>query len=290
MKKLITKFISIYVNSTATLFPDYNSKLIFKLICHVQRIPISKQAIAFFEEGNTTMLETSHKPVALHKWGNGSKNILFLHGWRSNSKQWLPYVDQLNLEEFTIYALDAPGHGLSEGNHLNLELYRQCIEKSIKYIGDVQTVVSHSLGSLAVSYTYLHNPKINIDSFIITGSPGAMQDILEYAKNLLSLSRKANRNLKKKIDGILHMPIENITLEEFFSKVNKPLLVIHEKSDVVTPLAVIEKALQNKNYIQRLFTNGQDHMLKGEETIESTIQFIKNPLCTLKNSKYAGAI
>lgn len=276
MNRLFLKFISSYVNATAGLFPAYNGNLIFKLVCNVKNPPLKPKTKAFFETGSITMIPTTHKDVALHQWGSGPKNLLFLHGWRSNAKQWKAYVDQLDLTEYTIYALDAPGHGSSPGTHLNLELYRYAIEQTVTHIGNVHCVICHSLGSLAISYAYLYNKDLSVSAYIIMGSPGSMQDILDYSRDMLSLSRKAIHNLRNKIDTIIKIPLETVTLEQFFMKVDKPTLVIHENSDNITPASLIKQALEGKSHIQSLYTKGQDHMLKGQETIDRITTFIKN--------------
>ena len=196
MKKLITQLIGSYINLTAPLAPRYNGDLIFKLVCSVNSPPLIPKTKAFFDFGTTTLLPTTHKDVALHAWGTGEQNLLFLHGWQSNAKQWQAYVEQLDLNKYTIYALDAPGHGSSLGSHLNLELYRYAIEQAINHIGEVHCVICHSLGSLAMSYAYLYHPKVAVSSYVIMGSPGAMNDILEYSRNILSLSRKGMTVIK----------------------------------------------------------------------------------------------
>lgn len=275
MEKRILKLIGLYLNATV-IFPKYNREFLFKLLCKVKTPPLKSTTIAFFETGTTIFLPTSRKTnVALHHWGEGPKKLLFLHGWKSNSKQWQPYVDQLDLNEYTIYALDAPAHGASQGNHLNVEFYRESIQLAVNYIGEIDCAICHSLGCLSTSYAYLLNQHILIKSYIIMGAPSGVDAILVYFKEMLSLSQKAIKNLRIKIDNVLKLPFDEVTLQQFFKKVDVPCLVIHETSDYVTPIVPIKAAIEHLPHIDRLYTNHQDHMLKEQETIDTIKEFLK---------------
>lgn len=275
MEKLALKLMGLYLNTTV-IFPKYNRELLFKLLCKVKTPPLKSTTIAFFETGTTLFLPTSRKTkVALHSWGKGDKKLLFLHGWKSNSKQWQPYVEQLDLNEYTIYALDAPAHGASLGNHLNVEFYRESIQLAVNHIGKIDCAICHSLGCLSTSYAYLLNQNIPISSYIIMGAPSGVDAILVYFKDMLSLSQKAIKNLRIKIDNVLKLPFDEVTLQQFFKKVDTPCLVIHETSDYVTPIAPIRTAIEHLPHIDRLYTNHQDHMLKEQETIDTIKEFLK---------------
>lgn len=269
-KKIIGKLLNI----TAPLLPKKNRELAFKLLCKVDRVPISQDSAAFFNTADTIFIEVGIQKIAVHKWGNGKKNILFLHGWMSHSKRWKPYIKGLDLNEYTIYSIDAPAHGLSTGKSLNIEAYRLGVATAIEKIGAIETLICHSLGSLVGAYMYLSNPKIDINSYIIMGAPSGMDSIFGFFQEMIGLSAKALKNLGIKVDSLLKVPSEELTMANFFRNVNVPVLVIHEKSDAITPFSEIEKALKHNDKIITFFTTGQDHNLTGKQTVKKAIQFI----------------
>jgi esterase/lipase len=221
-------------------------------------------------------LDIDGHSAVLHQWGTGPKKVLFLHGWMSNSQRWLPYANQLDKNDYTIYALDAPGHGMAKGNHLNVEIYRNALEQSLAIIGSIDTLVCHSLGSLVGGYAYLNRNEIPVKRFVIMGSPSGMDAIFVYFEQLLGLSKRAIENLEGKINSVLKLPHKEISQVQFFQRVNQPLLVIHEKSDRITPFEPIRLASEGNKSIETFFTQGQDHNLKGPDTVARVIQFIKN--------------
>lgn len=53
--------------------------------------------------------------INFRKVGKGKKTLVFLHGWGGSWQSWAPIIEKLtiNNKQFTIYALDLPGFGLS---------------------------------------------------------------------------------------------------------------------------------------------------------------------------------
>lgn len=276
MKKLLYRSVGLFLNSTATILPSWNGKLAFTLLCQVQNPPLRDSAKAFLGSAKTRYLSLSKDNAALHSWGTGTKHLLFVHGWKSNASQWKQYVAQFDLNTYTIHALDAPAHGLSSGNHFNIELYREAISKAVYQIGSVDTMVHHSLGGLAGSYAILHNPELPVSKVIIMGAPSGMDAIFGYYKERLHLSPKTISNLHLKISQVVKIPLSDIQLKTFFAKAEQPILVIHEASDTITPIAPIKQALQEYPHIKTHFMTGQDHRLREQPTIFAVKSFIQN--------------
>lgn len=276
MKKIILRSLGIFLNCTAHLLPTWNGHFAFTLLCTVQQSSLRPKTRAFYDTASSVSLSLSRDNAVLHSWGTGTKNLLFLHGWQSNASQWKPYVEQFDLDIYTIHALDAPGHGLSSGQHLNVELYREAISKAVYRIGSVDTMIHHSLGSLAGSYAYLHDPLLPVSKYIIMGAPSGMDAIFNYFEERLKLSKKTLENLQLYISKIVKLPISDIQLKMFFAKADKPVFVIHERSDAIAPITPIQTALLSHPHIKTEFMTGQDHRLREQPTIFAVKAFIQN--------------
>ena len=277
-KKTILKTLGAFINITAPLFPKWNREYSFKLLCKVNRVGISEKGKAFFERGTQHFFTIEDEKVALHKWGTGSKTLFFVHGWMSNSQRWQPYVDSLDLSQYTAYALDAQGHGMSNGTSLNIEIYRKAVAKSLKFIGPIDTVVGHSLGSLVIGYTYLVNPNLNVNRYVIMGSPAGMHAIFEYFKVMLNLNSKAIDNLLIKVNEVLKISVDSISMHQFFAKIDKPTLVVHEKTDMVTPFEPILNGVKQNKDLSTYYTEGFGHNLEDHAVVDRVIDYITTPI------------
>ncbi len=276
MKQLITKSIGVFLNAAAVIAPSWAANFAFNLLCKVRRAGISEKGKAFFEKATQHTLLLEKNSAVLHKWGSGPKNILFLHGWESNSQRWLPYYNMLEKEKYTIYALDAPGHGMSGGNKLNVEVFRQAIEAALARIGPIDTIIGHSLSNTAVGYCYVMNPNVDVKKFIVMGAASGMDAVFTYFKEILGLSRRSVANLSKKVNTIFKIPHQEVKLMSFLDKVTQPVLLIHDKNDAVTPFKPIENILKKHPKINTYITCGLKHDLKAEEVYTKVIAFINS--------------
>ena len=276
MKQLITKSIGFFLNAAAVIAPGWAANFAFNLLCKVRRAGISEKGKAFFKKATQHTLLLEKNSAVLHKWGSGPKNILFLHGWESNSQRWLPYYNMLEKEKYTIYALDAPGHGMSGGNKLNVEVFRQAIEAALARIGPIDTIIGHSLSNTAVGYCYVMNPNVDVKKFIVMGAASGMDAVFTYFKEILGLSRRSVANLSKKVNTIFKIPHQEVKLMSFLDKVTQPVLLIHDKNDAVTPFKPIENILKKHPKINTYITCGLKHDLKAEEVYTKVIAFINS--------------
>ena len=276
MKQLITKSIGVFLNAAAVIAPGWAANFAFNLLCKVRRAGISEKGKAFFKKATQHTLLLEKNSAVLHKWGSGPKNILFLHGWESNSQRWLPYYNMLEKEKHTIYALDAPGHGMSGGNKLNVEVFRQAIEAALARIGPIDTIIGHSLSNTAVGYCYVMNPNVDVKKFIVMGAASGMDAVFTYFKEILGLSRRSVANLSKKVNTIFKIPHQEVKLMSFLDKVTQPVLLIHDKNDAVTPFKPIENILKKHPKINTYITCGLKHDLKAEEVYTKVIAFINS--------------
>ena len=274
MKTTITKIVGFLINSTASIFPNWNGQVAFKLLCKVQRGGVSERGRRFLATSQKKYLKVDGHNAVLHCWGNGPKKVLFLHGWMSNSQRWQPYISQLDTEQYSVYALDAPGHGLATGNHLNVEIYRQALVQTVEQTGPLDTLVCHSLGSLVAAYAFLYNNSLPINKYVIMGSPSGMDAIFTYFQELLGLSAKAIDNLDSVVNSVLRLPHHEINIANFFNFVKKPVLVIHDTADTITPISPIKKAIKQHDLLETFFTSNLKHDLKSEEVYERVIEFI----------------
>ena len=190
------KFSSLLLNSTAFICTKYNGRLAFKLLCKVKRTHKEESANFFLDAATVTKLREDSFEGTVYKLGTGSKNILFLHGWKSHSARWAPVVELLDLEEYTCYALDAPAHGRSAGDSMHLEIYRKFVVQTITQAGGMHAIVAHSLGGLITAYAFLTDPQLPVNRFIITGAPAGMQSIYDFFQYIVKLNDVV---MKKKI-------------------------------------------------------------------------------------------
>jgi len=278
MKQLISLLLN-----TSTILNSWNGRVAFKILCKVKRISITSQGNDFLNKASITKLNIDNYEATIYKYGTGSKNLIFLHGWMSNSQHWEDYLEEINLEKYTCYLIDAPGHGRSGGNSLNLEIYRNFFIRLIKDLKTVDTVIGHSLGSMVIAYAYLVNPNLSVDKIVITAAPSGMQAVYDFFKRVLNLKTAVINNMDDYISNhITQISARDISLKSFFNSVDKPVLVIHDNIDKICPINFIQKEVELQSDIELLITHGLGHDLKSKEVYQTVNNFIINNKKTTK--------
>lgn len=105
-----------------------------------------------------TLLSSDQHPIHYVSLGQG-QTVVFLHGWTSGAREWLPFASELSASHHVI-CWDARGHGkhTPPGNDLMtisqmaLDLDRLLAEHDLHDV----VLVGHSMGAL-ISWEYIRN-------------------------------------------------------------------------------------------------------------------------------------
>ncbi len=123
-----------------------------------------------------------------YKTGTGKKTLVFLHGWGGSWQSWAPIMNKLK-SDFTVYAVDLPGFGLTflpKPYHLDdytLELADFLKSKKL----DKPVLVGHSFGGQIVAKFALKYPEklsklVLVDAAVIRNNSKQMERYIKFAK------------------------------------------------------------------------------------------------------------
>lgn len=278
MKKVIFKLTGTYLNTLSIINRSYAGKVGYQIFCRPMRVKMKAKQLDFLNTANKFNLDFNGDNIQAYKWGNGPKKILFLHGWQSHTYRWKQYIEALSKDDYTIYAFDAPGHGLSEGNLLNVVLYSSVVRQFIKEAGAMDYVVGHSVGGFTALYTISHYPEVLIGKAVIMGSPGDASDFVTFYSSALSLTNRAVTAMTDYFQNALGYPIGYYTLDRFSKNLSLPGLVIHDAEDKDAPVHYAD--LLNKQWPQATYirTEGLGHNLKSKEVVDAVVNFINEEI------------
>ena len=82
------------------------------------------------------------KIVCLYQWSGNGPKIMLMHGWSGRASNFFKIIEKLIIEDYDVYAFDAPAHGESSGVTTNIPEFIHCLQ------------------TLTVSYTHLTLPTI----------------------------------------------------------------------------------------------------------------------------------
>ncbi|HEY8936972.1 MAG TPA: alpha/beta hydrolase [Cyclobacteriaceae bacterium] len=274
MKKIIPTLAGIYINLMAYILPSVAARHGFRLFCRPFRTPLKDYQKQFLHSADMFTFEHDGLAIQAYRWGNGAKKILFLHGWESHTFRWKAYIESLSKDEYTVYAMDAPGHGLSEGNFLSVPYYSLAIQQLLGSIGEVYTVVCHSVGSFAMLHAFHQQKELPVAKLILMAPPDEASDFIEFYQQTLKLSDKSVTLILDYFTKVFGNPITHYSTSKFAGDVTIPGLIIHDTDDKETPYRYGVAIHNNWPLSKLVTTSGLGHNLKSKSVIAEVVNFI----------------
>jgi pimeloyl-ACP methyl ester carboxylesterase len=275
MKKIITKVLGAYLNTLAQVAPKKAARDGFYLFCRPFRPKLTDYHKRFLQTADQFSFEHDGINIQAYRFGNGPRKVLFLHGWQSHTFRWKAYIDALDKDEYTVYAFDAPGHGLSAGSYLNVPFYGNIITQLIETIGNVHAVVGHSLGSFSTLYMLHQKPNANVGRVILMAPPGEANDFIEFYQNMLGLNQSTMNLIHEYFTNEFSKPITWFSTTRFAESINIPGLIIHDKEDREAPYHYAERIKRVWPNAKLITTEGLGHNLKSPDVVKMVTGFLE---------------
>lgn len=272
--KNIARLIGWYLNTLAWISPREAGKRGFNVFCTPVPPPVKDHHRAYFETAAMDSFDHNGSKIQTYRWGTGPRTVLFLHGWQSHSFRWKNYIDAFVSDGYTVYALDAPAHGLSGGKYINLVIYAGVIEQFIANVGSVHAIVSHSFGSFASLYALHRSPGLPVERLVITGTPGEANEFFAHYRTLLGLTARTEQIiLDEFVRTIGHGP-DYFSAPAFASTLNLPGLIVHDAGDEETPYRHAERIHSAWKNSRMITTTGLGHNLRSPDVINHVREFV----------------
>jgi pimeloyl-ACP methyl ester carboxylesterase len=274
MKKVIPFLLGRYLNMLARIAPATAGHHGFRIFCYPFRTPLKRYHREFMDTAKQEIIDVNGIRIQLYRWGTGDRKILLLHGWQSHTYRWKNYVDQFPPDQYSVYSIDAPGHGLSSGNYLTVPVYSQVVEEVIAGIGNIFAVISHSLGAFTTLYTLDRLPQLPVQKLVLLASPGEATEFIHFFSTALKLNEKSVRHILDHFEHEITEPITFFSARRFAESIRQPGLIIHDKQDDETSYEhslAIHRAWKGSELI---VTDGLGHNLKSPDILRKVFEFV----------------
>jgi pimeloyl-ACP methyl ester carboxylesterase len=261
------------LNTAAWIAPGKSADWGFRLFCHPFRSKIAGTHRAFFETADLFSLRHEAQHIQGYRWGKGPSKILFVHGWQSHTYRWKKYVESLDKNQFTIYAIDGPGHGLSSGSFMTVPLYGSALEQLMQQTGRFDVVIGHSIGSFTAMYLFHQQPHLAPEKMVAMAPPGEAHEFFDFYATQLGLTNRTVGLVRARFVEVVGKAPEFFSAPNFVRTLPSAGLVIHDEEDDETPVSNAQRIHGAWKNSQLLITRGAGHNLKSPEVLEKVVAF-----------------
>lgn len=210
--------------------------------------------------------------------GTGPKKILFLHGWSGWIGQFKDLMSEIDLNEYTVYAVHPAGHGESGASESHPGRFIDAVLEAYEYVGASFDVgVGHSLGAAALVYA---QSKIScFDRLVLVSGPATIEGVLNRFARFVNLGERSERLFVRGMEKRVGLNVDRLDLLTLAPSIEIPVLLLHDDLDSEVPVNE-SRALHEAFPRSRLtHTTGYGHsrLLQNADVIREIVEFAHSP-------------
>lgn len=219
----------------------------------------------------------THK-IRYYNWiGEGSK-ILLCHGWESNGMRWLPYLRDFKEFGLNIFALDAPGHGASEGKYFTPLFYAKAINEIVKK-EKIEIILGHSVGAYStILYCKEHKVPQHLQKLLLLAPTGKLGYTMKQFYSILKLNKKTQKAFEKHFVETFKNPISYFDSKNLIIGNSLTGILIHDKDDDILPYEHSVEVVDNWNNGELVLTEKLGHRFRSNESKKTIKEYLKRIL------------
>lgn len=272
--ELKTKSLGFIINTIDFFSPRLASAIAYRFFSRPSEGKLSlKELNPLHILADKDFIEIGDQKIQVYQWKNGSKKVLLVHGWESNSMRWSWLIYYLKFKNYTFISLDAPAQGLSSGDELNVIEYTKFLQLVIqKY--EPEVVIGHSMGGAVTMYHQNIYNSPSVKKMIIMGAPSEFTSISNYYKKLIGMSDKSYRHFLRYIEKRFGFEKNTAQSINFIKNYAAKGLVIHDINDETVAFNNALKIIEVWKNASLYQTKGKGHALQDDGIFKVIENFI----------------
>ena len=233
--------------------------------------------LPIFRKAEWDRITVDGHSIAHYYWqGSSNQCILLAHGWESDSGTFAPMIEYLLEKGWSVRAVDAPAHGQSESDTVNLPRYASVINSILGKFRDIRVAVGHSFGGMALAFANDTAENKHFPPTVMIASALELRQSLAPYTEILKLKPGVVRGIYEEIEKMGGHPVPWYSVDRMLSSTNNRFLVIHDRNDRVCPIADLDPLLlKEPENVEFHITKGLGHnrIIKDRKVWDRIDQF-----------------
>ncbi|MFF8770101.1 alpha/beta fold hydrolase [Kitasatospora sp. NPDC015120] len=269
------------LNATSLAAPGLAGRAAYELYRHpLRRSRVRTRERAVHERADTRTLRHRGERVVVHRWGDGARPVLLMHGWQSRASRFADFVPRLRGLGLTVVGYDAPGHGDSGGRTATVLDHRAVALRLQEEYGAFEAVLAHSLGVNAAFLALREG--LRAGRLVAVSGVAEISWLPAGFCAVLGLNATVERELRRRVEGGAMFPGIADVRAHFDAarspeEITLPILVAHDEDDDVVPFAQAGRLrAAYGDRLELLATRGLGHrrILTEPTVIDNVIGFL----------------
>jgi pimeloyl-ACP methyl ester carboxylesterase len=240
-----------------------------------------KELTPLFEEAEAISFNFQDYQIQGYRWNSGApRTALLLHGFESSIVNFEQYVQPLVDRGFCVIGFDAPAHGRSSGDQMNVRIYMDFIEEIRERFGPVQAFLGHSLGGLSLSLALEEQGHTENARMVLIAPATETRTAIDYYFNFVKLSKTLRPAFDQFITEKGGREPSWFSVVRAVGNLRLPILWVHDTEDDMTPTTDVVPAQKAAHaHVEFLITTGLGHrrIYRDPGVVIKVVAFLAHP-------------
>lgn len=273
--------------------PRITGRAAFELFC---RTPSAKaltdgerraigRAAEFMTEARHHRLKTKTGCVMVHEFrpepGRAPLGtVLVVHGWRSRTEYMRPLIEGYRAAGYRVVSLDLPGHGHSQGRHLNMVNAVDAVRVAGEWFGPFVAAVGHSFGGAvaanAIAGSVKNIPPLAAGRLVLIAAPSSLPAIFADFSRMLNVGPRSQVAMADRVQHLSGRPLHEFTGDRQLAQAPVPTLVIHAPDDREVPAEHAKRYAGAGGHVRLHWADGLGHrrILADKGVVARAVAFV----------------
>ncbi len=190
--------------------------------------PRARREQELLERGEPIELVVEGHQVRGSAWGSGAP-VVVQHGWSARGTAMWALIKVLE-PHFRVMAVDAPGHGDSEGTRSTMFLFAHTLGQLSKQFGPLHAIVAHSIGATALPQSTVYGA--SAERYVSIAARNELGDLLTRFFEISGLDPSLKEGVHQHwADEFGWDCVVAATPSLLAPGISKPALIIHDEDD-----------------------------------------------------------
>lgn len=215
--------------------------------------------------------------VVTYAWGDGTRPVLLVHGWRSRASRYAGFITRLVELGYSPVSYDAPGHGDSDGPIVSILGHQRIMRGLAERHGPFEGLIAHSLGVPFALYAVREG--IAAQRLVMISGVAEFGYLADTFCQELGLGSKINQRLRRNIERGYFDGDDQIWTRFSVTTGQAELLVIHNDEDeVVDPeqARILLRAYGPRAHFLPTSGLGHRRIMTDPEVITEAVAFLQD--------------
>ncbi|RYY87300.1 MAG: alpha/beta hydrolase [Chitinophagaceae bacterium] len=237
-----------------------------------------KEPPALYKAAESLQFRFQEYDIQGYRWNDGAaRSVLILHGFESSFVNFEQYVQPLIERGFCVMGFDAPAHGRSSGEQMNVRIYMEFIEALRDLYGPIHRFMGHSLGGLSLCLALEEQGHTDGARAVLIAAATETSRAIDMYFGFLGLPASLRPAFNQFIHDRGGHPVEWFSVARAIRNLNLPILWVHDEDDDMTPLLDVEPVRKaNLPHVQFLITKGLGHrrIYRDPGVVKNVVEFL----------------